>query len=113
MCSWSIPAVLLRQAGVHPNLLSFDMKEKDGWEGKGFLFVPSKAHATEFTGNIIDNLKVRAEEEYRRLLYVGMTRAEDRLIVCGYRGTTARARYLARSGRCRPGRYERTVRASR
>src|SRR5690606_23968174 len=23
----------------------------------------------------------------RRLLYVGMTRAEDRLIVCGYRGT--------------------------
>ena len=27
-----------------------------------------------------------AEEEYRRLLYVGMTRAADRLIVCGYRG---------------------------
>ena len=63
------------------------MKEKDGWQGKGFLFVPAKAHATEFTGNILDNLKVRAEEEYRRLLYVGMTRAEDRLIVCGYRGT--------------------------
>ncbi len=45
-----------------------------------------KAHATEFTGNILNGLKVRAEEEYRRLLYVGMTRAEDRLIVCGYRG---------------------------
>src|SRR5690606_16546234 len=27
-------------------------------------------------------------EEYRRLLYVGMTRAEDRLIVCGYHGLT-------------------------
>jgi ATP-dependent helicase/nuclease subunit A len=31
-------------------------------------------------------LKDNAEEEYRRLLYVGMTRAADRLIVCGYRG---------------------------
>ncbi|MFZ1814829.1 MAG: double-strand break repair helicase AddA [Rhizobiaceae bacterium] len=30
-----------------------------------------------------------AEEEYRRLLYVGMTRAADRLIVCGYKGTQA------------------------
>ena len=29
-------------------------------------------------------LKEAAEDEYRRLLYVGMTRAEDRLIVCGY-----------------------------
>ena len=30
--------------------------------------------------------RMLAEEEYRRLLYVGMTRAEDRLIVCGYFG---------------------------
>ncbi len=73
--------------GRAPNLLSFDMAEEEGWRGKGFLFAPSKTHATAFTANIIDNLKVRAEEEYRRLLYVGMTRAEDRLIVCGYRGT--------------------------
>ncbi len=72
--------------GRTPNLLSFDLREKYGWQGKGFLFVPSKAYATAFTGNIVDNLKIRAEEEYRRLLYVGMTRAEDRLIVCGYRG---------------------------
>ncbi|MDE3826890.1 double-strand break repair helicase AddA [Sinorhizobium meliloti] len=33
-----------------------------------------------------ERLKKLAEEEYRRLLYVGMTRAADRLIVCGYRG---------------------------
>ncbi|MBD9374451.1 double-strand break repair helicase AddA [Rhizobium sp. ARZ01] len=31
-------------------------------------------------------LRTQAEEEYRRLLYVAMTRAADRLIVCGYRG---------------------------
>ena len=30
----------------------------------------------------------RAEDEYRRLLYVGMTRAEDRLVICGYHGKT-------------------------
>ncbi len=30
--------------------------------------------------------KARELQEYRRLLYVGMTRAEDWLIVCGYRG---------------------------
>ena len=30
-----------------------------------------------------------ADDEYRRLLYVGMTRAEDRLIVCGYHGKRA------------------------
>lgn len=33
-----------------------------------------------------ERLKEAAEQEYRRLLYVGMTRAADRLIVCGYRG---------------------------
>ena len=33
--------------------------------------------------------KRRAEEEYRRLLYVALTRAEDRLYVCGWHGKTA------------------------
>jgi ATP-dependent helicase/nuclease subunit A len=32
-----------------------------------------------------------AENEYRRLLYVAMTRAADRLIVCGYEGLRARS----------------------
>ncbi|WP_075291910.1 double-strand break repair helicase AddA [Pararhizobium arenae] len=38
-----------------------------------------------------ERLKQAAEEEYRRLLYVGMTRAADRLIVCGYQGKRANA----------------------
>jgi ATP-dependent helicase/nuclease subunit A len=33
-----------------------------------------------------ERLKTSAEEENRRLLYVGMTRAADWLILCGYRG---------------------------
>ncbi len=31
----------------------------------------------------------RQEEEYRRLLYVAMTRAQDRLYICGWRGVRA------------------------
>ena len=38
-----------------------------------------------------ERLKQAAEEEYRRLLYVGMTRAADRLIICGYQGKRANA----------------------
>ncbi|HUN50608.1 MAG TPA: double-strand break repair helicase AddA [Candidatus Sulfotelmatobacter sp.] len=34
--------------------------------------------------------RVRRLEEYRRLLYVAMTRARDRLYVCGFEGKTAR-----------------------
>ena len=34
----------------------------------------------------LGKLDREAEEEYLRLLYVGMTRAEDRLYLCGYRG---------------------------
>lgn len=33
-----------------------------------------------------DILRARDDEEYRRLLYVALTRAEDRLYVCGHRG---------------------------
>jgi ATP-dependent helicase/nuclease subunit A len=39
-----------------------------------------------------------AEDEYRRLLYVAMTRAADRLIVCGAEGETRPARLLVRPG---------------
>ena len=54
--------------------------------------------------------KARQADEYRRLLYVGMTRAEDRLIVCGYRGARAYddtwhamcAGALVDGGRCDP-----------
>jgi ATP-dependent helicase/nuclease subunit A len=73
-------------AGRAPKLLSFDMAEPDGYEGKGFLWLPKSDYGTGFTAELLEELKTRSEEEYRRLLYVGMTRAEDRLILCGYRG---------------------------
>ncbi len=49
-------------------------------------WVPGKMLSNALTAEDDQRLKTLTEEEYRRLLYVGMTRAADRLIVCGYRG---------------------------
>jgi ATP-dependent helicase/nuclease subunit A len=69
-----------------PKLIPFDMKEPDSGETKGFIWQPNGSYETAFTAARLAEMKRRAEEEYRRLLYVGMTRAEDRLVICGYRG---------------------------
>ncbi len=52
-------------------------------------WIPSKTLANSITATDDERLKRSTEAEYRRLLYVGMTRAADRLIVCGYRGVRA------------------------
>jgi ATP-dependent helicase/nuclease subunit A len=57
-----------------------------GWRGNGYLWRASADLANSVSRAQNRILAGKAEEEYRRLLYVGMTRAEDRLIVCGYRG---------------------------
>ncbi|MGI2036025.1 double-strand break repair helicase AddA [Rhizobium panacihumi] len=49
-------------------------------------WLPSKGLSNTFSEADEERLRISTEEEYRRLLYVGMTRAADRLIVCGYRG---------------------------
>ncbi|RWX74595.1 double-strand break repair helicase AddA [Neorhizobium lilium] len=49
-------------------------------------WVPGKALSNALTAEDDQRLKGQTEEEYRRLLYVGMTRAADRLTICGYRG---------------------------
>jgi ATP-dependent helicase/nuclease subunit A len=49
-------------------------------------WVPGKMLTNAMTSADDDRIRTSTEEEYRRLLYVGMTRAADRLIVCGYRG---------------------------
>ncbi|MEI2299144.1 double-strand break repair helicase AddA [Ensifer sp. MJa1] len=72
-----------------PDLRFLELSEHDGtvlslpvWRA------PGSASNSLVTADS-DRLKALAEEEYRRLLYVGMTRAADRLIVCGYRGQRA------------------------
>jgi ATP-dependent helicase/nuclease subunit A len=59
---------------------------KGGWRGDGYLWRASSDLANQVSRAQNRDLATKAEQEYRRLLYVGMTRAEDRLIVCGYRG---------------------------
>ena len=66
-----------------PRLLEIDTP------GKGFLpfWGPRGAPRTQTVDAQLERVKAAADGEYRRLLYVGMTRAADRLIICGYRGT--------------------------
>ncbi len=51
------------------------------------VWIPGKSLENTLTRADAAKLRTAAEEEYRRLLYVGMTRAADHLIICGYRGS--------------------------
>ena len=53
---------------------------------EGYLWRSAGDVRNLFSEHLRARLRERADDEYRRLLYVGMTRAEDRLIVCGYHG---------------------------
>ena len=68
------------QVPGHPPMLAWDP------DGEGVLWPPSAALRDDLSQAWIDEAKRRDMEEYRRLLYVAMTRAEDRLYVCGWRG---------------------------
>ena len=58
---------------------------KIAWTDDGApLWIPKGEYRIALTENYFAEAERAAEEEYRRLLYVGMTRAADRLIVCGY-----------------------------
>lgn len=70
-----------------PRLMPFDF----GGGGKGYLWRSTREVANGFSREAERRVKDMADDEYRRLLYVGMTRAEDRLIVCGYHGKLARS----------------------
>jgi ATP-dependent helicase/nuclease subunit A len=68
-----------------PRLMSFT-PTKRLWVGDGYLWRASSDVANDFSRAVGAAAREKAEEEYRRLLYVGMTRAEDRLIACSYHG---------------------------
>jgi ATP-dependent helicase/nuclease subunit A len=76
-------------AGHLPRLMPFDAPGKV-WRGKGFLWRAGAETANRFCAALEAEARRKAEQEYRRLLYVGMTRAEDRLVVCGYHGVRGR-----------------------
>ena len=49
-------------------------------------WTPKAAFAPRFCGALADSAKRKVDQEYRRLLYVALTRARDRLYVCGWQG---------------------------
>ncbi len=56
------------------------------WTDDGLpLWCPRAEDADQVAGRARAAARTRREEEHRRLLYVAMTRAEDRLYVCGWR----------------------------
>ncbi|MFK7902315.1 MAG: 3'-5' exonuclease, partial [Nitratireductor sp.] len=57
---------------------------KDNKGNNAFIWQPKTENHIEETQAFRDKVEQDAEDEYRRLLYVGMTRAADKLIVCGY-----------------------------
>jgi len=64
--------------------LRFATKDLDGDEA---MFWPAfSANETPLTDTIKQRMRKSGEDEYRRLLYVAMTRARDRLIIAGWRG---------------------------
>ncbi|CAN7186253.1 double-strand break repair helicase AddA [Mesorhizobium sp. LjRoot246] len=71
-----------------PRLMPFDGSGAN-WDGKGYLWRSASDVANGFSKAAAVRARELADDEYRRLLYVGMTRAEDRLIVCGYHGKRA------------------------
>ena len=67
-----------------PRLLWLDGEEA-GSPG-GFLWPPRRAHEETVAATLRAEANRKRDQEYRRLLYVAMTRAQDRLYVCGWRG---------------------------
>lgn len=84
------PIVFLVDGGsksfIHTHLPKLRLVEGAAEEIAIPVWVPVSVLGNSLTQANTARLQSLAEDEYRRLLYVGMTRAADRLIICGYRG---------------------------
>ncbi len=66
--------------------------EPDGPTSDGPLFwVPSSGYDVAPTAEARSHARAKRDSEFQRLLYVAMTRASDRLYICGYEGAKKRA----------------------
>lgn len=70
----------------HSHLPKFRMIPSNDGMTEFPIWAPVKGVDNAIVSADVARRKQATEEEYRRLLYVGMTRAADRLVVCGYRG---------------------------
>ena len=49
-------------------------------------WLPRVALETDVVARLRDGIAIKRDQEYNRLLYVALTRAEDRLYICGWQG---------------------------
>ena len=82
-----LPDTMRKPRGREP-LVWLEEEREDGGIGavEGLLFPGRADREDPVTSAARDRARAAQEEEYRRLLYVAMTRAEDRLYVCGWQG---------------------------
>lgn len=85
------PVVILPDTMQMPVKLPTLMWPVDGDGGEGLLWAPYRDACEDVAMHEREACARRQREEYRRLLYVAMTRARDRLIICGWRGERAEA----------------------
>jgi ATP-dependent helicase/nuclease subunit A len=69
-----------------PRLQELSLEKSVGPLPPACLWMPGKTFANRTSDRLKAQSLAATEDEYRRLLYVGMTRAADRLVVCGYHG---------------------------
>lgn len=74
------------EAAHLPKLQELSLDRTVGALPPALLWAAGKSSENETTQGLKRRFLDLSEEEYRRLLYVGMTRAADRLILCGYHG---------------------------
>jgi ATP-dependent helicase/nuclease subunit A len=72
-----------------PPLLAIDLPGLPTGDARPLVWAGGQANDVSVTEEARKKARQDAEEEHRRLLYVAMTRAADRLIVCGARGQNA------------------------
>jgi len=74
------------EAAHLPRLQTLPLDDTVGALPPAMVWVPGAVGGNSLAEDLRERLLQAAAEEYRRLLYVGMTRAADRLILCGYHG---------------------------
>jgi ATP-dependent helicase/nuclease subunit A len=77
-----LPETTLTRGARGPCLLATE----DG----GFLWAPTKARDCDASGAARQRLADKDEQETQRLFYVALTRARDRLVLCGRRNATGK-----------------------
>jgi len=83
------PVVFLVDPGspaTHPSHRPTVLQVGEDAGARPFLWRKKNSDSAGLIDAEIDKWQQAQDGEYRRLLYVAMTRAADRLIVCGYRG---------------------------